>query len=353
MAVDLAGRLELPVPVVVAPMAGGPSTPALVTAAGAAGGLGFLAAGYRDAGQVREQVAQVRALTARPFGVNVFVPGSAAVDRVALDAYAARLAPVAERLGVKPGEPRWDDDDYAAKLDLLVAEPVPLVSFTFGCPAQVDVERLHRAGSLVAVTVTSPAEAVSAAEAGADAVCVQGTEAGAHRGSFHDDPAEPPGAGALPLFDLIPQVRAAVPLPLLAAGGLMTGADIAAVLAAGASLAQLGTAFLCCPEAGTNRTHRQALLAGGYWATGFTRAFTGRTARGLVNGFFQEYTDGAPAGYPHVHHLTRPLRTAAAEQGDAEALHLWAGEGWRRIRPLPAAELMSTLGAEVAAERAP
>ncbi len=259
MAVDLAGRLELPVPVVVAPMAGGPSTPALVTAAGAAGGLGFLAAGYRDAGQVREQVAQVRALTARPFGVNVFVPGSAAVDRVALDAYAARLAPVAERLGVKPGEPRWDDDDYAAKLDLLVAEPVPLVSFTFGCPAQVDVERLHRAGSLVAVTVTSPAEAVSAAEAGADAVCVQGAEPGAHRGSFHDDPAEPPGAGALPLFDLIPQVRATVPLPLLAAGGLMTGADIAAVLAAGASLAQLGTASV-------HRAHRprpgQRLLPG-------------------------------------------------------------------------------------------
>jgi nitronate monooxygenase len=335
--------LDLVVPVIAAPMAGGPSTPALVAAVGEAGGMGFLAAGYRDADQVAAQIRAVRESTARPFGVNVFVPGDPGVDRSALDRYAARLVPVAARLGIEPGQPRWDDDDYPAKLALLAADPVPVVSFTFGVPASQDVARLRRAGSLVMITVTSVGEAATAVEVGADALCVQGAEAGAHQGRFRDDPTAPPGAGATPLLPLLRRIRSAVAVPLVAAGGLMSGADIATVLAAGAGAAALGTAFLCCPEAGTSATHRRALLGGDYTGTGFTRAFTGRTARGLVNGFVREHERYAPAGYPWVHHLTRPIRVAAAERGDPEALHLWAGEGWRRIRQLPAADLVATL----------
>jgi nitronate monooxygenase len=345
--------LDLVVPVIAAPMAGGPSTPALVAAVAEAGGMGFLAAGYRDADQVAAQIRAVRGLTARPFGVNVFVPGDpalgpaalgpAALGPAALDRYAARLEPVAARLGVKPGQPRWDDDDYRAKLALLTADPVPVVSFTFGAPAGQDVARLRQAGSLVMITVTSVSEAAAAVDAGADALCVQGAEAGAHQGSFRDDPAGRPGAAATPLLPLLHQIRATAAVPLVAAGGLMSGADIATVLAAGAGAAVLGTAFLCCPEAGTSDTHRRALLSGDYTGTGFTRAFTGRTARGLVNAFVREHGEYAPAGYPWVHHLTRPIRAAAAEQGDADALHLWAGEGWRRIRQLPAADLVATL----------
>ncbi|HEX6498855.1 MAG TPA: nitronate monooxygenase [Micromonosporaceae bacterium] len=335
-------------PVLVAPMGGGPSTPALVAAVAEAGGSGFLPAGYLTPDAVREQVGRTRALTHRPFGVNVFVPGTARIDRGALDRYVARLRPVAERLGVEPGEPRWDDDRYTEKIDLLVDDPVAAVSFTFGCPSAADVERLHAVGTLVIVTVTSPGQAALAEQVGADALCVQGAEAGAHQGGFDDDPDHPAGFHAQPLEPLLRAVRAASSLPLIAAGGLMTGLDIAGVLAAGADAAQLGTAFLCCPEAGTSATHRQALLDHRYTETTFTRAFTGRTARALVNPFVREFTDDAPAGYPWVHHLTRPIRVAAARRGDADTLNLWAGQGWHLVRDLPAAELVGELAAELA-----
>jgi nitronate monooxygenase len=344
---ELRERLGLSVPVVAAPMAGGPSTPELVVAVGEAGGLGFLAAGYRTADEVRRQIDEVRGRTTRPFGVNVFVPGEPAVDRQALENYRLRLTPLANRMGIALGEPRWDDDDYGATLDVIESERVPVVSFTFGCPTPDDVARLHTAGSLVVVTVTNAAEAVNAEAAGADALCVQGCEAGAHRGSFADDPALAPGAGALPLLSAVADVRAAASLPLIAAGGLMGGADIRSVLDAGAAAAQLGTAFLRCPEAGTTATHRRALVSSGFSTTAFTRAFTGRTARGLVNAFMRDNPD-PPAGYPWVHHLTRPLRVAAAERGDADVLHLWAGENWRRIRDLPAGDLVARLADEVA-----
>lgn len=329
-------------------MAGGPSTPELVAAVAEAGGSGFLPAGYQTPEAVRDQLRRTRELTARPFGVNVFVPGTARVDHAALERYAARLRPVAERLGVEPGEPRWDDDRYAEKIDLLVEEPVAAVSFTFGCPSAADVARLRAVGTLVIVTVTSPGQAALAEQVGADALCVQGAEAGAHQGGFDDDPDQPAGYHARPLDPLLRAVRAATSLPLIASGGLMTGLDVAGVLAAGADAAQLGTAFLCCPEAGTSATHRQALLERRYTETTFTRAFTGRTARGLVNGFVREYTGDAPAGYPWVHHLTRPLRVAAARRGDADALHLWAGQGWHQIRELPAGDLVRQLAAELA-----
>jgi nitronate monooxygenase len=340
---------DLAVPILAAPMAGGPTTPDLVVAVGSAGGLGVLAAGYRTTADLQEQIHLVREQSSRPFGVNLFVPGDPVADRAALDAYADRLGPDATALGVSLGEARWEDDEYPAKLDLLEASPVPLVSFTFGCPGPADLARLRSAGSVTMVTVTSATEAARAHAAGADLLCVQGSEAGAHRGSFHDDPAASPGFGALPLGELLAQVRASVPLPLVATGGLMTGHDIAAVLRAGAVAGQLGTAFLCCPEAGTNPTHRRALRDPRFDATAFTRAFTGRTARGLVNAFLSAHTAEAPAGYPWVHHLTRPLRTAAATQGDADRLHLWAGEGWRGIRELPAADLVALLAEELTA----
>lgn len=335
--------LDTPVPVVVAPMAGGPSTPELVAAVGNAGGLGFLPAGYQHAQWLRQKIAEVRTLTDRPFGVNLFLPGPAdAIDLAPIDAYAESIRPTADRLGVALGEPHWDDDGYGAKLAVLLESPVAAVSFTFGCPPEADVARLRAAGSTVLVTVTGPAEAEQAERAGADGLCVQGAEAGAHRGSFVDDP-----AGALPLLDALTAVRKVTALPMLAAGGLMTGADLAGAIEAGAVAGQFGTAFLACPEAGTSPTHRAALADPKYTETAFTRAFTGRTARGLVNAFLAEHSATAPAGYPWVHHLTRPIRTAAARQGDADALHLWAGTGWRRLRPMPAADLVALLASEL------
>ena len=329
-------------PLVAAPMAGGPSTPALVAAVASAGGLGFLPAGYRATSAVTADIEQVRRLTSAPFGVNVFLPGGPTPEPEAVAAYRERLAPEAAALGVEPGEPRWEDDEVDAKLAAVAG--VPLVSLTFGRPSAYVVETLRAAGSAVVVTVTSVQEALSAAAVHPDALWVQGAEAGAHRGSFTDDEDTGP---AVALRLLLTAVRAVTELPLVAAGGLMDGADVRAVLDLGATWAAMGTAFLGCPEAGTSPTHLAALQDPRFTRTALTRAFTGRPARALVNDFLLEHDVEAPRGYPEVHHLTRPLRTAAAAAGDADRLHLWAGEGWQRLRPMPAADLVRTVAAEI------
>ena len=242
-------------PIVLAPLAGGVTTPELVAAVGEAGGVGFIGAGYRTAADTAAQIDAVRALTAAPFGVNVFVPRRDPVNPAALAAYLASLAPEAERLGVAVGEPRDEDDAWEAKISLLTEHPVPVVSFTFACPPAAVVAALRAAGSEVWVTVTSAAEARAAREAGAQALVCQGAEAGGHRGSWDDrDDAE-----SLGLLALLRLVAAEVDLPLVAAGGIADGAAVAAVVAAGARAAQIGTAFLRAEEAGTTPAHRSAL----------------------------------------------------------------------------------------------
>jgi nitronate monooxygenase len=325
----------LEVPLVAAPMGGGPSTPELVAAVSAAGGLGFLATGYRTPAAVADEIAALRRLTAAPFGVNVFLPGTPAADRAAIEAYRERVRPEAEALGVAPGEPRWDDDEVEAKLAAVAG--VPVVSTTFGCPSREAVASLQAAGSAVVVTVTTVEEALLAAAVEPDGLWLQGAEAGAHRGSFTDDESTDP---PVPLLSLLDAVRASTELPLVAAGGLMSGADVRRVLDHGATWAAMGTAFLGCPEAGTSATHLAALQDPRFTRTAMTRAFTGRPARGLVNAFLSAYDADAPRGYPEVHHLTRPIRAAAAKAGDADRLHLWAGEGWQRLRPMPAGDLV-------------
>ncbi|HYQ62740.1 MAG TPA: nitronate monooxygenase [Actinophytocola sp.] len=324
---------ELPEPIVQAPMAGGGSTPELVAAVSNAGGLGFLAAGYLTADTVRDQLARTRELTAEPFGLNVFVPERSGVDAAAVAEYAERLRAEAERYGVPLGDPVGGDDDWDAKLDVLYEANVPVVSFTFGCPSREVIAEVKGHGSLVLVTVTSADEAREAVAAGADGLCVQGQEAGAHRGTFANEGIDHTG-----LIPLLRKVSAAVDVPLVATGGLSGGADVAAVLAAGAVAAQLGTMFLPCPESGANPLHLAALAAGDV-PTAVTRAFTGRPARGLVNRFLTAHSGAAPAAYPQVHQLTRDLRRA----GDQEAMSLWAGQSYEFARPLPAAELVREL----------
>ena len=318
---------RLAVPIVLAPLAGGPSTPALTAAVSNAGGFGFLAAGYLAASALAERLERTRTLTDAPIGVNLFVPGTPAMPQV-VDAYAARLADDARQAGVELGVARFDDDDWATKLELLTATPVAVVSFTFGCPAPEVIDQLHDAGSEVWVSVTGPGEARAAVDAGADALVVQGTEAGGHRASFRDDPAEDD-------------------LPLVATGGIATGRAIAAVLAAGAAAAQLGTAFLRCPEAGTAAVHRQALA--GSAPTAMTRAFTGRPARGIRNRFLDQHGAAAPAAYPELHHLTAPLRQAGRAAGDPGLVNLWAGQTYELGRQLPAGQLVRTLAEEARA----
>jgi nitronate monooxygenase len=318
-------------------MAGGPSTPALAIAVCETGGLGFLAAGYRSASEVGEEMAAVREGTGRPFGVNVFAPPTAPADPETIETYAHRLSSVAAEVGVELGQPRFDDDDFERKLELLARDPPAVVSFTFGCPKTEAIERLHAAGAEVWVTVTDPEEALEARDAGSDALVVQGAEAGGHRGSFVDRD----GRVAYGLLALLQLVRREVDTPLVASGGIATGSGIAAVLAAGAIAAQLGTAFMLCPEAGTSPAHRRAIASAR--PTGLTRAFSGRLARGILNRFQVEHTADAPLGYPEVHHVTSPVRARAREIGDEDAINLWAGEAHALAEERPAAEIVAQL----------
>jgi nitronate monooxygenase len=330
---------QLPEPIVQAPLAGGPSTPKLAAAVGEAGGFGFLAAGYKAAGAVREDIRELRSLTDLPFGVNIFSPPAPASDPAAVGRYATRMQEEAARYGVEPGELRHDDDGYDEKLELPAEERVAVVSFTFGCPAREHVAGLQTAGCDVWVTVTGPAEAVQARDAGADALVVQGFEAGGHRGYFEDDR----DAEDLGLLAALRLVAARVDLPLVAAGGIADGATVAAVLCAGAAAAQIGSALMLTPEAGTSAAHREALSRSG--VTRLTRAFSGRQARGIVNRFMVEHSD-APIAYPDIHHVTTPIRAAARQAGDAEAVNLWAGQAYSLARAEPAGEVVRRLGAE-------
>ncbi len=351
-------------PIWVAPMAGGPSAPGLVIAAARSGALGFLAGGYKTADAMHAEITAVRSAGVTAFGVNVFVPGAPASDRAAVSAYVESLRDDARRVGAEPGSPSWDDDHWADKVGVLLASLPPVVSFTFGCPAAGLIRDLQDGGTLVVVTVTDRHEAASAAGAGADALCVQGPEAGAHRGTFANLPAaaadRPAGPGQRPgsggqrgraadgqdpaLLALIAEVAGATDLPLVAAGGIADARGVAAALSAGAVAVQAGTAFLRCPESGAHPLHKAALADPRYAGTQVTRAFSGRPARALVNGFVTEHA-GAPAAYPEINNATRPLRAAAAASADPDRMSLYAGTGYRAAADRPAAEIIKQLAA--------
>ena len=328
-----------PLPLVVAPMAGGPSTAELVVAAAAAGALGFLAAGYKPVGAMVEEMEAVRSAGVGAFGVNVFVPGRPAADPGRVDAYVASLGAVAAALGATLGAPSWDDDDYVAKVDALVADPPAAVSFTFGVPDAEVVWSLRAAGCLVLLTVTTPEEAARALQAGPDALCLQGAEAGAHRASLAND--DRPDQDR-PLRALLASVRQHTLLPLVAAGGVGGPDDVADLLVRGADFVQAGTAFLRCPESGAPRPHKEALADPGFERTAMTRCFSGRRARALVNAMVRDHP-GAPAAYPEINNATRPLRAAATRAGDAQHMSLYAGSAFRQAEARPAGEVVERL----------
>jgi nitronate monooxygenase len=247
----------------------------------------------------------------------------------------------ASDLGVEVGSASWNDDDWDAKLATLLADPVPAVSFAFGAPTREQVAELRRAGTRVLVTVTTPSDIEIALTLGVDALCVQGIEAGAHRGGFTDDEADD-GYGLLALLGI---ARTKTDLPLVAAGAVMDGLDLAAVLAAGATAAQMGTAFLRSDESGAHPLYKDALASPEFTTTALTRAFSGRRARGLVNRFMSEHPS-APRAYPQINSATRPLRAEAARRGDPHGMSLWAGQGYRRADARPAAEIVDRVLAE-------
>lgn len=330
--------LNLPSPVLAAPMAGGPSTPALVHAVADAGSLAFVPVGYLTAEHLADDLQRVRS-GAGEFGVNLFVPDPVPADREAVARYRAAIAAEVESLGVSLGPERLeDDDDWDAKVDLLCQDPVPWVSFTFGLPSATVVRRLRDAGSRLLLTVTDVDEARAAADLAPDGLVVQSAAAGGHRGTL--DQRRTPNTDDL--TDLVAAITSVVELPVVAAGGLADSAAVRRALEAGAEAVSVGTALLLADEAGTRPTHQAALVDPASTTTTM-RAYTGRVARGIRTGFSDRYESEAPAAYPAVHHLTSPLRRWAAANDDRDHLHLWAGTGFRSARPGPATEILARL----------
>ncbi|GAA5513405.1 nitronate monooxygenase [Deinococcus carri] len=332
-------RLGLRVPIVQAPMAGGPSTPELAAAVSQAGGLGSLGAAYLTPAQLREAAGAVRRLTDRPFALNLFVPEPRpAVTEEEVAAAVADLVPLHAELELPPPAlPERVREDFEAQFEAVLEVKPAVFSFAFGRLGRPEMAALQAAGTLVIGTATGVEEARALAADGVDAVVAQGGAAGGHRGGWGQDE----------LADTLALTRAvaeAVALPVIAAGGLMNAADVRAALDAGASLVQCGTAFLRATEAGTSAPYRSALAAAQPGATTLTRAFSGRLARGLANRVTAEV--GRPLPYPLQNGLTRPLRTAAASAGRAEFLSLWAGEGAHRGREGKAAEILGDLWPE-------
>lgn len=335
---DLLERLGIRYPILQAPMAGGPSTPELAAAVSAAGGMGSIGAAYLTPAQIAEASAGIRGITTQPFGINLFCGGTGS-DTTAPAGILRALSDAHRELGLEPPEmPSLPPDPLAAQIDAVLEARPRLFSFTFGVPEQEAIERLRSAGIVIAGTATTVGEGELLAARGVDAIVAQGEEAGGHRGTFAADFDD----ALVPTAELVRGIAARVEVPVIASGGIMDATDASAMLELGASAVQLGTAFLACPESGASSAYKAALLEADSDTTVITRAFSGRPARGLTNAFIEQIgaTGEAVPSYPFQNLLTRPMRSAAAEQGRAEFLSLWAGRGVQRIRAMAAGDLV-------------
>lgn len=341
---DLLSQLKFPI--IQGPMAGGPTTPQLVAAVSNAGGLGSLACSLLAPDAISAQVRQIRALTDRPFLLNLFVLGTPSPGAEEVERAAELLRPAWESLGwsALPMPATWCQD-FSAQFDTVLEMRPAAASFTFDILTATQVERLHDAGIAVIGTVTTVDEALAWETVGADAVVASGIEAGGHRGTFIGRQEDATLGGRV----LWPQVARAVQIPVIAAGGIMTGIDINEALSVGAQAVQMGTAFLVCDESGIHPAYKKRLLTAGDTPTRLTRAFSGRYARGIENHFMKQMqgVETQLPAYPVQNALTAPIRAAAAEKGDTELMSLWAGTEVRRARPMAAAKLMQTLAAEM------
>jgi nitronate monooxygenase len=343
---DLLLRLRLDCPIVLAPMGGGPGTPELAAAVSNAGGLGSLAGGYLTPEGLEAEIARTRVLTSRAINVNLFVGGYQSAEGRDAGPILELMTNVHAELELPPPVlPAAAKNPFPEQIEAVLRTRPEVFSFTFGIPSAGVMRELRSAVVVIVGTATTVQEAEMLADAGVDAVVAQGAEAGAHRGTFAGRFEE----SMVPTLALVRQIVARVGLPVIASGGIMTGSTIADALDAGAVAVQLGTAFLACPEAGTSPPYRQALTGSTGNDTVVTRAYSGRPARGIRNRFIELVAerDELILPFPVQNTLTRNMRAAAAKRNDAGYLSLWAGTGVAQIRPMPAAELISTLMREL------
>ncbi|WP_251009654.1 nitronate monooxygenase [Bacillus sp. ISL-39] len=321
--------LNIEYPIIQAPMAGGVTTPELVASVSNAGGLGMVGAGYMEPGQLTSQIKEIKKLTDKPYGVNLFIPGDFRISKFDFDLAYNRLQPFRDELNIKEEVPvlpesKVDHVKFAQLLDVIIGEKVPVCSFTFGIPSEEVISKLKREGIILVGTATSLNEAVINENAGMDIVVGQGSEAGGHRGTFSEDG----GDHLIGTMSLIPQLTEKVSIPVIAAGGIMNAKGVIASLCLGAKGVQMGTAFLTCRESGAHKVYKEAVLQATDTDTVLTRAFSGKWARGIKNQFIKDIEESQVhiPDYPVQNILTTQIRKAAASGNDSRFMSLWSGQ---------------------------
>lgn len=344
--------LGIDYPIIQAPMAG-TATPALAAAVSNGGGLGSISIAAVQAEAGRQMIRETRAATNKPFNINVFCHRLSVADAAREQAWLAHLQPYFAEFGAAAPEAIRDIycsfQEDEGQLQVLLEERPPIVSFHLGLPPQPRIDALKSAGITLLASATTLEEGLLAQNAGIDIIVAQGIEAGGHRGVF--DPAYDQGIGTLALVRVLVKH---LKRPVIAAGGIMDGAGIAAALSLGASAAQLGTAFILCPESAANEAYRRMLGSERAQVTQVTTAISGRPARGIVNRFMAEVgAPGHPAvpGFGIAYDAGKQLIAAAAKAGNAEFAAHWAGQGAALARAMPAAELVAVLQREYLAAR--
>ncbi|MEH7331951.1 nitronate monooxygenase [Neobacillus drentensis] len=337
--------LKVKYPIIQAPMAGGITSSELVAAVSNSGGLGMIGAGYMSPEQVRLQIKEVQQLTDKPFGVNIFVPAKYEADDERLHNAKSLLQPILEELGVEDTVvlPSFEEDlqSFHEQLNVILDEKVPICSFTFGIPPLDEINKLKENGVVLIGTATTVSEALINEKAGMDAVVVQGTEAGGHRGTFHTENKH----SLIGLMSLLPQVADQISIPIVAAGGIMDGRGLIAAKSLGALGVQMGSAFLVCEESSANQIHKEAIIQATEEQIVVTKAFSGKMARGVNNRFIEKmssYEDELP-DYPIQNELTKAIRKSSSAKGNPENMSLWAGQSPRLARKLHASDLINQI----------
>lgn len=323
-------------PIIQAPMAGATS-PRFVAACCEAGVLGSIGAGYLNGDETRDFIREVKNLTRKPFSVNLFVPEEPQIDIQVLQEARLALQPIYEELGIEGVSKVISKDIFSEQVQAVIDEKVPICSFTFGIPNQEVMERLKNHHVFVIGTATTLEEAITVENAGFQAVVLQGSEAGGHRGSF----LEP--LQLVPLRELLENVVGKVSIPIIAAGGIMTPEHVQEMLHLGAEAVQVGTVLLTAEESEVNELHKEAILQSKEKDTTLTKAFTGKYARGLKNTFTEKLENAVVAPYPLQHHLTSPIRQKSAKIGKPEYLSLWMGENSYMAKRAPVQSILDNL----------
>ncbi len=339
----LTDLLGIRYPIVQGPFGGGLSTVELAATVSKAGGLGSFGAHHLRPSEIIRVVEDIRLRTASPFAINLWVPQPGEADAIELDRHLKRMQPLYERLGVQ-----WDPEflhvpSFEDQVEALLSSTPEVMSFVMGIPPRWVVDRAKKQGTVLIGTATTIDEARVLEESGLDAIVASGADAGGHRGTF----LKPLRESLIGTFSLVPQVADAVHIPVIAAGGIADHRGVAAAHTLGASGVQVGTGFLATKESGATAIHRSMLSSRAAETTVLTRLFSGRFARGIVNRLVRDMEDeeSLVPPYPVQSRLMHPVRQAAAHQGDADHLSLWAGQAARLVRSgsIEAATYLETL----------